>query len=85
MNKRDFKKKLREATGCSIQHNGWTCGTCFFSISETLNNDDWNAVLNYRGDYPLKEINAMRIEDNRKPLTEDQIKESLNKVWELIK
>lgn len=85
MNKQLFKKKLREQTGCSIQHNGWTCGSCFFCISETLNNNDWNAVLNYRGDYLLEDLNKMRIEDKREPLTKEMIKESLNKVWELIK
>jgi len=78
INKAKFKKALREKTGCSIQHNGWTCGTCFFAISKTLNNFDWRSLLLYRGDYTLKELG----------LTEKDIKKiekSINKIWELIK
>ena len=51
MNKAKLKKALREATGCTIQHTGWTCGTCFFAIDDSLNNQDWQFVLWYRGDY----------------------------------
>jgi hypothetical protein len=42
---------LRSVTGCTIQHDGWPCGTCFFSISKKLTNADWQAVLLKRGDY----------------------------------
>ena len=45
-----LKKALRAATHCTIQHNGWTCGTCFFAISKKLTNADWQAVLLKRGD-----------------------------------
>lgn len=43
-------KALKKATGCMIQHTGWPCGTCFFSISKELNNQDWQLVLLIRGD-----------------------------------
>jgi len=69
INKAKFKKALREKTGCSIQHNGWTCGTCFFAISKTLNNF---------GDYTLKEL-GLTEKDIKK------IEKSINKIWELIK
>jgi len=83
--KKQFKDRLMEKTGCSIQHNGWSCGTCFFSISPFLTNEDWNSLLSYRGDYKLEEINKWRIKDNKKPLTKEEVEESLNKIWELIK
>ena len=55
MNRKIFKKKLREFTGCTIQHDGWSCGTCFCSIESDLNlkndiGDYWQAILDYRGD-----------------------------------
>ena len=50
--KRELKNILVEATSCSVQHNGWPCGTCFYAISPRLNNHHWQAVLAWRGDYP---------------------------------
>ena len=76
MNKQEFKKKLKEKTSCSIQHNGWTCGSCFFTISKKLNNEHWRAVLHYRGDYSLKDVEKDENWD---------YKTLLNEVWELIK
>lgn len=51
-----LKKALREATTCTIQHDGWTCGTCFFAISKKLTNTDWQTVLCVRGDYPKADL-----------------------------
>tara|TARA_Y100001938_G_scaffold98143_1_gene134315 strand:- start:251 stop:526 length:276 start_codon:yes stop_codon:yes gene_type:complete len=56
VNKRKFKKKLFFETGCSIQYNGWTCGSCFYPLANEINlNKDsdlyWKAILWYRGDY----------------------------------
>ena len=45
MDKRTLKRALRAKTGCTVQHDGWPCGTCFFSINSELNNQDWQAVL----------------------------------------
>jgi hypothetical protein len=56
MNKAEFKRLLKKATGCTAQYNGWTCGTCFFSLSKELNNEDWQGLLLYRGDYEEKEL-----------------------------
>lgn len=81
MDKKKFKKQLKLKTGCSVQHNGWTCGTCFFAISERLSNRDWRAVLYYRGDYSLKELNA----GLKNPLTEGEIQQRIEMIWELIK
>ena len=49
--KQEFKIKLLEETMCGAQHTGWSCGTCFFAISETLTNSDWQSLLLYRGQY----------------------------------
>jgi len=76
MDKREFKRKLKEKTLCDIQHNGWTCGTCFFAISEELNNEHWKSVLFYRGDYTLEEMEMDKSWD---------YKSLLEEVWELIK
>ena len=76
MNKRLFKSLLARKTGCKIQYNGWTCGTCFFTISKKLNNEHWRAVLYYRGDYTLKDVERLKDWD---------YKTLLNEVWELIK
>lgn len=59
MNKREFKKDLHFVTMCAIQHNGWPCGTCFFSISDDLTNQDWQSVLWYRGDYKKEDLNNL--------------------------
>lgn len=60
MDKRTFKKALTRAThGCAIQYHGWTCGTCFFEIDESLTNADWQSVLYYRGDYKKKDLDNL--------------------------
>lgn len=76
INKAEFKRKLKQKTGCAIQHNGWTCGTCFFTISKTLTNEHWRAVLFYRGDYTLKDVEREEEWDYEKLIKE---------VWEFIK
>lgn len=52
----ELKKALYKATGCEVQNNGWTCGTCFFSIDKSLENRDWQSVLYIRGDYDRKDL-----------------------------
>jgi len=81
MNKQKFKQRLRIKTGCAIQYDGWTCGTCFFTISETLTNAHWRAVLHYRGDYTKEEIEK----DPKWSFDLERDKKLLNEVWELIK
>lgn len=69
-----LKKLLKNKTNCTIQHDGWTCGTCFFAISKKLNNKDWQAVLLTRGDYLKKDLDNLPKDINR----------SLNKVLRII-
>ena len=52
-----LKELLGIATGCTIQHDGWTCGTCFYPAIDELNLSEedshlyWLTVLFFRGDY----------------------------------
>ena len=73
--KQEFKIKLLEETMCGAQHTGWSCGTCFFTMSETLTNSDWQNLLLYRGDYKEEDLN--NLPKNKK--------KSINKIWGLIK
>tara|TARA_R100001039_G_C1774972_1_gene64694 strand:- start:3 stop:239 length:237 start_codon:yes stop_codon:yes gene_type:complete len=75
INRQEFKHKLRMETMCGIQYTGWSCGTCFFTMSETLTNSDWQNLLLYRGDYKEDDLN--NLPKNKK--------ESINKIWGLIK
>jgi NDP-sugar pyrophosphorylase family protein len=59
MNKAKLKKALKQVTGCSVQHDGWPCGTCFYNISKSLKNQDWQNVLLIRGDYPSDELDNL--------------------------
>ena len=46
--------KLQEKTGCSAQHTGWSCNSCFHNMTIDLKEDIhqyWLAVLSFRGDY----------------------------------
>ena len=52
-----LKERLSEETGCDIQHDGWTCGTCFYPIIDELELKEkdthlyWLTTLFFRGDY----------------------------------
>lgn len=70
MNKSKLKKQLKNKTSCTIQHDGWTCGSCFFLISKKLNNEDWQNILLIRGDHNIRDL------DN---LPKDRVK-SYNKI-----
>ena len=59
INKQEFKHKLRMETMCGIQHTGWSCGTCFLTMSETLTNSDWQSLLLYRGQYEKDELDNL--------------------------
>ena len=59
MRKKEFKRLLKIMTRCVIQHNGWCCGTCFFNLSDTLGNEDWQSLLFYRGDYKRSELDNL--------------------------
>lgn len=54
-----MRKILKEKTGCTIQHDGWTCGSCFYSLSERLNNKDWQTILLLRGDHSPEELDNL--------------------------
>ena len=73
MNKIRLKRALKKKTYCAIQHDGWPCGTCFFFMSGTLTNQDWQALLLYRGDYKKEDL------DNLPP----DIKVSLEKIYKI--
>jgi hypothetical protein len=55
MTKNEVRDGLYKLTGsgCSIQHGGFPCGTCFSSIDfgKDEPKDLWGSVLLYRGDY----------------------------------
>lgn len=51
MKREELKEALYKKLGCDMQHDGWPCGTCFFSIDDSLTNQDWQALLFFRGDY----------------------------------
>jgi len=59
MNKLTLKKALLKVTGCGIQHDGWPCAACFYSISKKLTYKDWQAVLLKRGDYKAENLNNL--------------------------
>ena len=73
MNKIKLKRALKKKTYCSIQYNGWPCGTCFFYMNETLTNQDWQALLLYRGDHKKEDL------DNLPP----DITVSLEKIYKI--
>lgn len=60
---RRFKRLIKEQVGCSIQHDGCPCNTCFHSFAEdelglqpTLAHMFWIVNLALRGDYKQDEI-----------------------------
>jgi len=59
MDYKEFKTILNEATKCSIQYNGWPCGTCFFSLNAKLKNKDWQCLLYFRGDTKFEELSNL--------------------------
>ena len=60
MKKMQMKRTLLKATGgCNIQHTGYPCGTCFFAMSDELTNEDWQALLYFRGDYKKKDLSNL--------------------------
>ena len=73
--KRELKSLLAQATHCHIQHTGWTCGTCFFAISDELTNKDWQSLLYKRGDHTKSELKNLP----------DDIDASINKIVKLTK
>ena len=53
----ELRRKLELYVGCSIQHRGFPCNSCFHIIdTDVLGlkhniHDYWEAVLDFRGDY----------------------------------
>ena len=54
--KETMRRLVVEACGgCTIQHDGWPCNSCFHSLDLPLKHNIhayWIAILSYRGDYP---------------------------------
>ena len=47
-----FRRAVVAAScGCTVQHDGWPCGTCFAEAVPEDGGRAWRAVLAYRGDY----------------------------------
>ena len=59
MDKMKLKKALKKKTHCSLQHDGWPCGTCFFAMGKKLTNKDWQALLLFRGDNKKEDLNNL--------------------------
>lgn len=74
MDKHTLKYALRNKTGCVVQHDGWTCGTCFFALSPKLTNKDWQSLLWFRGDYNAKDLDNLP----KRPL------KNINKIYKLL-
>ncbi len=56
VNRKRVKSLLKKATMCEIQHDGWSCGSCFSTLEHELNLKKdigyyWQAILDFRGDY----------------------------------
>ena len=60
MTKYKLKRRLAKMAGCSTQHNGWPCNTCFHALDLGLSGYElhqlWLSVLLYRGDYKRRDI-----------------------------
>ncbi len=56
MNKAKLIKIFADKTGCSIQHKGSPCNTCFHSIDADFQHICWLIILGLRGDYEEKQI-----------------------------
>ena len=55
-NREEVRRNLEIELGCTIQHDGWPCNSCFHSVGEEwkLKEDIhkyWEAILDFRGDY----------------------------------
>ena len=49
-----LRLELERKLGCTIQHTGWPCNTCFHNMNINLKEDIheyWLSVLAVRGDY----------------------------------
>ena len=56
VNRRKFRQAVVDASGgCTLQHDGWPCGSDFPG-----NQEDWHAVLAYRGDYDGPEVRIVK-------------------------
>lgn len=69
-----LRQKLVAKTGCSIQHTGWPCNTCFHAMDLPLKHnihDYWEAVLALRGDYPELEQKPELIKELTEALRSD--------------
>lgn len=64
----ELKFELLKKTGCSIQHTGWTCGTCFYALSKDFTNSDWQTILFIRGDYKKKDLDNLPVNPYKRGL-----------------
>lgn len=60
MNRLQLQKALVDATGCSTQHDGWPCNSCFHNLELGITADRlhelWGSALAFRGDYSPIEV-----------------------------
>lgn len=88
----NIKAKLKEAlmneTGCGIQHTGWSCNKCFFTLMDDLGVKEnqqmqyWHAVLITRGDYTPKQIAKY---NNTKPMPDQTRLKLVNDLLKILK
>ena len=76
--KETLKKAITKKTGCTIQHDGWPCGTCFFAIDDSLTNRDWQTFLYFRGSDIREELDNL-------PDSLKEIEEIITKIYNLCK
>tara|TARA_Y100000310_G_scaffold342969_1_gene448520 strand:+ start:696 stop:941 length:246 start_codon:yes stop_codon:yes gene_type:complete len=61
----DLQERLADFNGCTIQHTGWPCNSCFHAMElpglKHDIHDYWEAVLAVRGDYGDLEQNPVLI------------------------
>jgi len=67
-----LKELLFGQAGCAIQHDGWSCNTCFhymkLGISDDRLHELWESTLLVRGDYKNGEYGLFR---SKESLTRD--------------
>jgi hypothetical protein len=76
--KTELKKKLNMRLGCTIQHTGYPCNSCFHSlelgISDMELHELWEALLLFRGDYKPPEI----------PIGEAEMEKRIKRLYSLL-
>jgi hypothetical protein len=80
--RRQLQTLLSEQTGCELQHRGWPCGRCFFTLrlpgTDTEVQAMWHATLVLRGDY-RPDDHGIDMPDVRLSATVDRLLQALRR------